>query len=171
MKISVLLFLALAAAPPMSIASQDRTDFDTADSEHNAAYELLIAGTVPADRERLRTVERTWLAFRNASCGRQAHNACATRLTRKRTRDLAAQITADHSYLKLADAELIQLEQYASDACHATGLDEEGVMCTRRAAIGRHLERRGWCWGPDSPKAESDQHWIRAGANCSREAP
>lgn len=141
------------------------TDFDAADARLQGAYDTLRAERSAPERLALRDAERRWIVQRNAACGAEARNACAVRLTQRRTVELTAEIARSHAFQSLPDRDLLALERRIDEICRGSGQDADGPACSRRDAIVTDLERRGWCWGPDTA-TEVDSRWMRAGAQC-----
>lgn len=64
------------------------TAYDEAEYQLNQAYRSLMLRLSPPERLKLRDLERAWIATRNRTCGREAKNACATRMSIARGREL-----------------------------------------------------------------------------------
>ena len=146
--------------------SGDWTPYDQADARLNGAYDLLRAHMRPSDQIDLRNAQRAWIADRNATCGREARNKCATDKTTRRAVALERGIERIKTYVDLDDKSLLRLEGIADDICRGSGQDSDGVVCERRDTLVSQLESRGWCWGPDKAEAEFERHWMRAGKAC-----
>lgn len=62
--------------------------YDQAESQLTDAYRSLMMDLPPSERLNLRSAERTWIASRNRLCGHDARNACATKQSSERARNL-----------------------------------------------------------------------------------
>lgn len=55
---------------------------------------------------------------------------------------------------------LLVREAKLNDRCRDDPDNERA--CDQRDAVGKQLEKRGWCWGPDATD-EADKRWMRCG--------
>lgn len=142
-----MILLAIAAVVAVQATSDTWTPYDEADSNLNAVYRVLSAHLIGPAKVTLRDRQRQWIADRNAACGREAHNACAIRLTQRRTSELTATLEREDQYRSWDVRRLLVLEDAAEDGCHSGGQDPDGALCRRRDTIVTVLRSKGWCYG------------------------
>jgi hypothetical protein len=168
--VSKLLFaclIASAAIGPAGAAQHDQTwtSFDEADARLSAAYKAAMAVLEPRKRSALRQEERDWIMGRNAACGFEAKNDCATRRTWDRVRAVEGVMARTTVSPSMSDNQLLALERRLDDACRGASQDADGAICRRRDVVVTRLQGRGWCWGPDHA-IEADRRWMKRGSNC-----
>lgn len=151
-----LIWLSAAALKVVALPS-----YDEADSRLNGAYVALEAHLPAQERLKLREAQRSWIVARNRTCGREARNSCAIKMSLERSHALeSAMLRA--SYKSFSVQQLLRLERQLDDVCRGYGEEGDGPVCTRREAVYNELGRRGWCWGSSKPGtfAEADMYWL-----------
>lgn len=128
----------------VALQSTSWTAFDEADAHLNAAYRAVRAHLTASDRQALRSAQRAWIEQRNRSCGREARNDCAARMSLERTEYLEERLRRAPAYGETNDDRLTDIAAALQGACQSPSQDADGVICRRRDEAYTELRRRGY---------------------------